>query len=66
MFVIYLRTIFHIPSSSGPLVIAVKWKANCEFSHYRQVVLSNSTKTLPQQSYMFSEDISIHIISGPY
>jgi len=39
MLVIYLHTKFHIPSTNGPLVIAVKLRAKRKCSHGFQAIV---------------------------
>jgi len=53
----HLRTKFHSPGSSGPLVIAVKLRDKWIFSHGRHVVILHSAKNGHNKSWILIEDI---------
>jgi hypothetical protein len=63
MFLIYLYTIFHLPSSSGSLVNTVKLKAKETFCLATMLLFytqQNITFTI------FHDDLLSYTISGPY
>jgi len=61
MFITYLKTKFHIPSSNGPLVINAKLKVKWKCSHSCHTVL-HSAKNYLNKSCLFVKDLLLYII----
>jgi hypothetical protein len=56
MFVINLHTKYHIPLSTGPLVMSTKFKATCKCSYDMHVVILILTYETCKGNCMFFED----------
>jgi hypothetical protein len=63
VFMIYLHTELHMPSTSGSLVIVMKHKSKNSFR--MSAILVTFYIMLPLKHFIFFEDVFVRIISEP-